>query len=253
MDAQLLFGNCSVVGSFPILPNTTNGPICSVEQSISNDTAFQACCNRPTRSYGCFSYCSVPSAGRDFVQCLQDRNASDNFITQTFCYEGLAVNNTAGNATTSGAFRSKSAPNMSLLVILGLLAFFFIGPADATIIPSLSPSLSRRQNPGDCTITADRNWTTIRNTMKVSPTFGCNSDRICPFEVDVNTGINENNRTLNGTSAADAQYNAFFDVLANSTGRLFPAMSSLEVRYSWSVLSGGQAYIGWTPFAVCAN
>ncbi|KAI7198412.1 hypothetical protein KC316_g14158 [Hortaea werneckii] len=86
---------------------------------------------------------------------------------------------------------------------------------------------------------------TIRET---ATSFG-----ISAFGTNVDTGITNNNRTINGTSAADAQYDGFFDVLSEKYGRQFPAMSSIETEIQVAKSGGQSLYVAWTPFQWCVN
>lgn len=61
----------------------------------------------------------------------------------------------------------------------------------------------------------------------------------------------ENNRTVNGTSAAEPEYDEFFGVLQNQTNRLFPALSGVELMYNFVPNSLDVSVIAWTPLAVC--
>ncbi|KAK4565577.1 hypothetical protein LTR86_004194 [Recurvomyces mirabilis] len=71
--------------------------------------------------------------------------------------------------------------------------------------------------------------------------------------MNIDTGIDKNNRTVNDTSAADPEYNAFFTILQNATQRSFPAQSSVEAQYSFVVPATSMFALGWTAYAWCAN
>lgn len=68
----------------------------------------------------------------------------------------------------------------------------------------------------------------------------------------IDSGIANNNRTINGRSAADEEYDAFFDILSDQFGRSFPAMSSIETLYEFTENSS-DFFVGFTPFQWCTN
>lgn len=70
----------------------------------------------------------------------------------------------------------------------------------------------------------------------------------------IDTGITNNNRTINGSSAASATYDAFFDKLSTQYKRQFPAMSSVELFWEFTCGGGGVTCNGaFTPYQWCAN
>ncbi|RMY53642.1 hypothetical protein D0865_05148 [Hortaea werneckii] len=103
---------------------------------------------------------------------------------------------------------------------------------------------------GNCNFTEDRTFTQLGPSQKLTATSGTG---ISAFGQNVDTGITNNNRTINGTSAADAQYDGFFDVLSEKYGRQFPAMSSIETEIQVAKPGGQSVYVAWTPFQWCVN
>ncbi|TKA23681.1 hypothetical protein B0A50_06517 [Salinomyces thailandicus] len=70
----------------------------------------------------------------------------------------------------------------------------------------------------------------------------------------VDTGVTMNNRTLNFSSAAEPENDAFFDMmLSEKYGRRFPATSSVQTWIRFGMPNGGRVYLDWTPFHWCVN
>jgi hypothetical protein len=140
------------------------------------------------------------------------------------------------------------------MVFVLVAIFLFLGPAQATIIPSLDNELAKRQSGSGCSLTIDSNYTSLQHgSKKVSPNFDCTNTAgdFCAFEVPVITSLNENNRTLNGSSAAESMFDAFFDVVSNSTGgRKFPALSSVNVTQGFVGRASQIIALNWTPISV---
>ncbi|WPH05122.1 Hypothetical protein R9X50_00802400 [Acrodontium crateriforme] len=160
-------------------------------------------------------------------------------------------------SSTSAGFRKASTPRYTHVILLLILGFFFSN-VSAAIIPSLSNGIERRaESSTSCRISVDRNYTTTSSSsIEVSAVFNCdNYDDIpfCSFGVPISSPINANNRTINGTSAAESMYDDFFEILQNQTGRQFPAMSSLDMTYEFVVGAGQQFRVNFTPFAWCMS
>jgi hypothetical protein len=140
------------------------------------------------------------------------------------------------------------------MVFMLVATFLFIGPAQALIVPSLDNGLVKRQSGSGCSLTIDSNYTSLQHgSKKVSADFDCAraASSFCAFEVPVVTSLNENNRTLNGSSAAEPEFDAFFDVVSNSTGgRKFPALSSINVTQGFVGRPAQIIALGWTPISV---
>ena len=65
------------------------------------------------------------------------------------------------------------------------------------------------------------------------------------------TPLDDNNRNLNGSSAAEPDFDAFFDVISISTGgRKFPAMSSVNVTHGFVGKASQIIALGCIPLSV---
>jgi hypothetical protein len=140
------------------------------------------------------------------------------------------------------------------MIFMLVAAFLFISPAQAITVPSLDNSLVKRQSSSGCSLSIDSNYTSLQHgSKKVSADFDCTRapGGFCAFEVPVITPLNENNRTLNGSSAAEPEFDAFFDVVSKSTGgRKFPALSSINVTQGFVGRPARIIALGWTPISV---
>lgn len=251
-DAQRLWPvsgsqNCSGILGTPIIANTTNSRVCGLQ---TNRTIAERCCgSAEIHEYQCWLYCESTEWTRNWAQCVSGNASSP--VWEPFCQGGLASNTT--ESLTSSAGRS-SAPKYSWAILALVLAFLFVVPAQATIIPSLDNGLTKRQSDSSCTLTIDRNYTSLKHSsQKVSPSFDCTNTagNFCEWDLPVNTGLTENNRTLNDTSAAEPQYDAFFDIVSNATnGRMFPAMSSVSLTRGVVARKDQTFYLAWTPISV---
>lgn len=66
----------------------------------------------------------------------------------------------------------------------------------------------------------------------------------------IDTSINNNNRTINGTSAAESQYDDFFHILEGKTIRSFPALSGIQLDYEFAARPSSSYYMAFTPIHV---
>jgi hypothetical protein len=151
-----------------------------------------------------------------------------------FCQSRAIANNTV-TLKKSFACLHASPPQKTYFFLLLLISTFLIGSASAEIIPSLAGNLIARQSQAQtsCSVQVVEDYTQAGGPNKVSQTIPFCPSQVCRQTVDVQTGITNNNRTINGTSAAEPRYDAFFDVLANRTGYMFPAMSGIDFKYQW--------------------
>lgn len=257
-DAQQLWPvsgqglNCSGILGTPIVANTTNSRVCGVQ---TNRTLAERCCGpAEIQEYQCWLYCETTDSMNDWAQCVSGGNSTANATAAafgSFCQGGLVSNNT--ERLTSAAFRS-SAPKYSWAILALVVAFLFVGPAQAAIIPSLDTSLAKRQSDGGCGLRMESNYTSLQHgSKKATPSFDCTNaaGNFCAFDVQVETSITENNRTLNGSSAAEPEFDAFFDLVSSLVhGRKFPAMSSVELSHGLMVPRGSTRFLGWTPISV---
>lgn len=168
--------------------------------------------------------------------------------------DGLyCMGNTTGTiretATSFGMPRAR-APGLRATLLVACVLAFFLTPASAAIVPSLADRSLVKRDTGNCNFTEDRTFTQLGPSQKLTATSGTG---ISAFGQNVDTGITNNNRTINGTSAADAQYDGFFDVLSEKYGRQFPAMSSIETEIQVAKPGGQSVYVAWTPFQWCVN
>ena len=254
-DAQQLWPvsgaqNCSGILGTPIIANTTNSRVCGVQ---TNRTIAERCCgSAEIQKYQCWLYCESNISISDWNLCVTNNDTTTGGAWGPFCQGDLASNST--ERSTSHGFRS-STPKYTWAVFALVVAFLFVGPAQAAIIPSLDNGLTKRQNDGSCTLAIDRNFTALQHsTQQVGNRFACSSGAVggfCAWDVELETSLTENNRTLNGTSAAEPEFDAFFDIVSDALdGRRFPAMSSVSLTRGVTITAGQNAYVGWTPISV---
>lgn len=259
-DAQALWPvsgdslNCSTMAT-PIMPNTAMTRVCGVQ---SDRAAAERCCGSiEVRQYQCWLYCEHSRTVGQWSECIYGNQTTSS--PTTFCQGEITSNITeslASPSSTSSAFRS-SAPKFGWMIFMLVATFLFIGPAQALIVPSLDNGLVKRQSGSGCSLTIESNYTSLQHgSKKVSADFDCAraASSFCAFEVPVVTSLNENNRTLNGSSAAEPEFDAFFDVVSNSTGgRKFPALSSINVTQGFVGRPAQIIALGWTPISFCVN
>jgi hypothetical protein len=187
------------------------------------------------------------------------KNSNITDFQDIFCQAQVSGNNTQTvKPKDSAAFTSASAPSKSYVLIFLLLSTFLIGSTTAKVIPSLATAkqlASRQSSPQiTCSIEVLQDYTVPRsNSLSVASAVSCdlptNSSKYCGFGFNINSGINSNNRTINGTTAAEPKFDSFFDLLANRTGHLFPALSSVEFAYSF-LAPPGISRLAFTPVLV---
>jgi hypothetical protein len=220
--------------------------VCGVQ---TNRTVAERCCgSAEVQEYQCWLYCEHTQSVGDWARCVSGNSTAP--LRSSFCQGGLVADNK--ETVTSSAFRS-SAPRYSWIVFVLVFTFLFVGPAQATIIPTLDTSLIKRQSDSGCSLTIESNYTALQHSSNsVSAMFSCNGARgFCGFEVPIETSITENNRTLNGSSASEPGFDAFFDAVSKSTnGRKFPALSSVNLTRGFVVLPGRSVTLSWTPISV---
>jgi hypothetical protein len=251
-DAQQLWPlsgqrlNCSSIIGTPIVANTTNSRVCGVQ---TNRTIAEYCCgSAEVQEYQCWLYCESTQSMDDWARCTSGNSTFP--VGGPFCQGELIANST--ETLTSSAFRS-SAPRYSWIVFVLVFTFLFVGPAQATVIPTLDTSLVKRQSDSGCSLAIESNYTSLRHSSRVvSARFSCNrASTFCSYEAQVDTSITGNNRTLNGSSAAEPGFDAFFDAVSNSTnGRKFPALSSANFTRGFVAYPGQTVALSWTPISV---
>lgn len=234
--------DCTGFTANPILPGSNSSRVCGFQTQDESDLGN--CCQTPIQKYTCWTYCATTQTYADFSTCVSGiakRNISD-----VFCLS--ATNSTIHQEATSAATPRTRAPTMASLLVLLCVLVFFLDPASAEIIPSLAKQKARRADDSSCQFKEDHHYVRLGNTQVVSPSSSGYGKGII---MDISTGIENNNRTINGTSAAEPEYDDFFEILSKQFGRQFPAMSSLETVYEFSVDS--PFYVRFTPFNWCVN
>lgn len=235
-----------------ILPNTTASRVCGL--TTTNNTALESCCEGggPVSEYQCKKYCSTNLEINEFVDCLsKDHNASALIELGPFCQDGIKSNNT--NSLSGDQRSAASGRLVKTKSILWLLLLSFTAFVNSETIPSLSTTKNltprQEQSSSSCSIDLHANYTTIRNSRKMSADMECSDDTYCTQNFAVETDILQNNRTINGTSAAEPQYDEFFEMLQTRTDRQFPALSSVKLSYDFLV-GPGSFWVDFTPHAV---
>lgn len=246
--------DCTGFSATPILPNNTGSDrVCGYQ--TRNTSLLQSCCSSgEVKQYACWSYCATDRTFPSVASCLNKNLGSPNATNSPhglFC-QGNSTGTIREQVSSSTGVPRVPGPTFGSVMLLAcLVAAFLIAPTSAAIIPSLDPTnkLARRQS-SSCQYNEDHHFVRAGRQRKVSPSFSGFASQGVPID----SGIENNNRTINGTSAASSSYDAFFDVLANTTGRQFPAMSSVELTYEFSCGTVGQTcYATFMPWQWCTN
>ncbi|KAH9828895.1 hypothetical protein Tdes44962_MAKER02323 [Teratosphaeria destructans] len=215
-----------------------------------------ACGQAKIYSHDCYNFCSFSGSLRDFLvaagQNISQRNNPDPSV---YCAGSISGNNTLSLNTTSDAKKSAGTrsrppvPTFSFLIVAMLMAFLFITPTTASVLPE--SDLTTRQS--GCSFKLLNNYTSSTNVQIVSPHYDFDCVPFC--DQGINVADVAFNRTINSTSAAEPQYDAFFDILANSTGRVFPAITRMSGFYDipYTSGSGSEAYYVFAGYLWCAN
>jgi hypothetical protein len=258
-DSALAFntgsGVCVGFSARPFLPNTTNSRVCAFQ--TSNRTRMESCCSEPVEQWECWSYCSYSGELRDFANCL-------SVSSEAYC-EGETVGNiTEKLRSESFGYRQYSAPKTSWMLLGLLFVLLFAGHADALIVPSLDPNgssgVARRQSDNSsCTFEVVQRSTKPGRQVTISDRMNCPASSsglgvsFCPLSFDIDTGIFNNNRTINDTSSAGPEYDQFFDVVSEAVGgRMFPALSSVTARRDM-MISPGDFVLTFVPYLVSST
>lgn len=244
----------------PVLRNTTGTRVCGI-QLYNASEAMAPCCSGDVQVYWCNSYCATDMNTASFEQCYLNntrklQGTSSNVSVAgnpgtVYCQSGINSSYTQSNddaSTSSGALRAP-APNprlLSTLLLAGLLFLLLATPASASAVHD-DGDLARRadDDSAGCTFAVDQNYTTLGQARIVSASFDG-----AFLAVGVPVSVPDNNRTLNGSSAADPQYDDFFGVVGNATGgRRFPATTGLEMFFEWTT-NGQMTYLQFIPMLV---
>lgn len=246
--------DCTGFSATPILPNNTNSDRVCGYQTL-NQTLLRNCCSGEVKQYACWSYCATDDSFGNVANCL-NKNLGDRNATSApngfFCQGNSTGTIREQVSSSAGAPRARGPTFGSIILIASLVVAFLIAPTSAAIIPSLNPEhhlLARRQSSSDstCTYTESHHFIRSGRQFTVSPTFSGFASQ----GGLIDSGITNNNRTLNSSSAAETYYDGFFDILSNVTGRQFPAMSSVELFYEFSCR--GSCYATFMPWQWCTN
>ncbi|KAK5695143.1 hypothetical protein LTR97_008649 [Elasticomyces elasticus] len=259
-DSSLLFQHCPDGSGAPVLPNNTQTAVCGFLSRFENSsvtTGLSGCCEGDVQTFGCNSYCSYSQGLTRFTSCLQNNtDVSNSTLPYAFCQSNIAARNIPSvPGQSSGGSRRYTAPSITGTCLVMMLLALFAAPTAAAIVHSLDSNPVKRQSSNGCTFDQMANYTTIRNTLQVTAHgYSCaSSEAFCPSQAFVDTGFDRNNRTVNGTSAAEPTYDILFEVISNTTGRSFPAMTSLLINHEFSVMGGSGGTLGFTPYAWCVN
>jgi hypothetical protein len=226
--------SCSNVGGIPGVLPIGNEAVCGV--TTLGNVSIGSCCDSPNdvRNYKCSQYCTTSSDAAKWYQCVV--GGSNSFVDPNFVFcQSRAIANNTVTLKKSFACLHASPPRKTYYFMLLLLSTFLIGTASAEVIPSLAGNLVARQSQAQtsCSIQVVGDYTQAGGPKKVARNVPFCPTQVCRETVDVQTGITNNNRTINRTSAAEPRYDAFFDVLANRTGYMFPAMSGIDFVYQY--------------------
>ena len=242
-------GSCSDFTATPILPNSTNSPrVCGLQ--TNNRTLVQPCCGgNDLQTYQCWQYCATDQTLGKFAQCLGRSTNSSKAPDGVFCQSNSSA--TIRETVTSAGFPRVRSPSLGPLLLAVCLIVFWVTPASAEIVPSLdagSQMIRRQSEQSSCSFEETQRSVQLGKAIVVSPDFG-NVDMIT---TNIDSGITNNNRTINGSSAAEPTYDAFFDLISDKFGRRFPAMSSAQLTYE-AQCGGEICHAAFTPHHWCAE
>lgn len=210
--------------STPVLRNNTGTRVCGIQSA--NTTSIRSCCDGDVQLYWCNSYCETSLSMAEFSKCwANNTNTNDTYPGFAYCQRSISNTQNETIQTSAGLPRTGSPSRLLLALFLTLLAVL---PASAFVVDSLDNGLMRRQSDdSQCDFDIDSNYTSQGPSVVLTATFGGSS--FSAVGTEVTTGTKQNNRTVNDTSAAEPQYDAFFGVLANLTSRRFPALSGVSL------------------------
>lgn len=220
--------NCNdsrLSGSAHVLRNNTGTRVCGIQSA--NTSSIQSCCDGEVQLYWCNAYCETSMSAVEFSQCFFNNTDSDPIYSGfTYCQDSISSTQNETISTSFGVPRTGSPPRLLLALFLTLLAVL---PASAFVVDSLDGGLTRRQSDSsDCSFEIDSKYASQGEGIVLTATVGGSST--LASGAYVNTGTTQNNRTVNDTSAAEPGYDAFFDVIANLTGRRYPALSGISLH-----------------------
>lgn len=251
-DQQYTFvgtpGNCNENNSNVYnLPNTTANRICGFPYPV-NATDLSPCCSGSVQNYFCNSYCATDMSILQFESCYFNStgtNSSTQLSAGRIYCQGNITGTTEESLKTSFA-TPRARPTSSHVLLALLVGLLLVSPSLASVVHSLDNGVTRRAtDTSACTFDIDQTFTTIGRQLTESARYdGTNIE-----SVGVNIDVSGNNRTLNGTSAPDAKYDAFFDVVANLTSRRYPAMTGMSMYFEW-ITGGSTTYLTFTPYLV---
>ncbi|KAF2208593.1 hypothetical protein CERZMDRAFT_122409 [Cercospora zeae-maydis SCOH1-5] len=243
----------------PIVLNSTSSRVCGLSSTSTNSRLASCCNNDAIQQYKCTQYCSTDLTAQQFVDCLVEESDADTVLgLQPFCQENIMGNVTqrlSDGSSGSGSARTSST-SLKMTFLVAIFSVILTANGGSMVTSLSSGDLIKRQESSSetCTIDVIRNFTTTSNSSKaVSARFSCGSQAFCPFGLPIDTGILDNNRTINGSSAAEPQFDTFFDNLQNRTGRMFPALSSATLNYDVLVPGGVSFRVAFTPTLWCAT
>ncbi|KAK2614741.1 hypothetical protein N8I77_001546 [Diaporthe amygdali] len=233
--------------STPVLRNNTGTRVCGIQSA--NTTSIQSCCDGDVQLYWCNSYCETSLSMAEFSKCwANNTNTNDTYPGFAYCQRSISNTQNDTIQTSAGLPRTGSPSRLLLALFLTLLAVL---PASAFVVDSLDNGLMRRQSDdSQCDFDIDSNYTSQGPGVVLTATFGGSS--FSAVGTEVTTGTKQNNRTVNDTSAAEPQYDAFFGVLANLTSRRFPALSGVSLFFEWATGST-DTQVYFYPYRYCVN
>lgn len=213
----------------PVLRNNTGTRVCGIQHF--NTSSIRSCCDGEVQLYWCNAYCETSMSALEFSQCHANNTGTNvTMAGYTYCQGSIASTQNETLQTSAGVPRAGSPSRLLLTLFLTLLAVL---PASAFVVDSLDNGLTRRQSDSsDCAFEIDSKYHSQPPDPQIISSLADGSG-IAAVAFTAETGPTENNRTVNGTSAAEPRYDAFFDVLANLTGRRYPAMSGISLRCMW--------------------
>lgn len=241
-------GSCaSGWGSYtftPVLRNTTGTRVCGIQIYNASD-ALRPCCSGDVQTYWCNSYCATDMDAASFERCYLNHTQSSSSIANAstagnpgtvYCQSRINSSYNQSNANASSSSAAARAPSPRLLSTLLLASVFLL---------LLATPASASDAADGCTFSVDQNYTTSGRARVVSARV----DGANIAAVGTAVSVPDNNRTLNGSSAAEPRYDAFFEVVGNVTKRRFPATTGLEMFFEWTT-NGQTTFLQFIPALV---
>lgn len=244
---------CDGASGPALIPGSTLGRVCGL-RNPAYEPAVRTCCpGSLVRSFECIRYCDSITYLDQFATCIATASGEDNVLgLGIFCQDETRGSITQNLPSTSEGARVRNSP-VGLRALFWTLLLSLILSAHAVDLPSPATRLVSRQasSSSSCSVEVLRKYTSTGKAIEFAGGNFCGAEpgRYCLLGESFVVEPFSNNRTVNGTTAADPQYDALFDQLEQFTGRKFPAASGVS-SYHQYLGAPGTFTLAFTPFQV---